>query len=104
MVGGSMRRTAAGPVPAGCPASGSGPAGPADSPAGRAGAAACVVVLAALGAGGPPTTWTAAVPLRAPTRPSMIATPPPIPQTVPLLSPSATARLFDQQIPRPVGM
>src|SRR6266700_2157320 len=60
-----MRRTAAGPVPAGWPASGSGPAGPAGSPVGRAGAAGWVVVAAAVGDGGPPTTWTAAVPVRA---------------------------------------
>src|SRR5437762_11919441 len=99
-----MRRTAAGPVPAGWPASGSGPAGPAGSPVGRAGAAGWVVVVAAVGDGGPPTTWTAAVPLRAPTRASMIATPPPIPETVPLLSTLATARLFDDQITRAVGM
>src|SRR5437764_11612776 len=103
MVGGSMRSTAAVPVPAGWPASGSGPAGPAGSPAGRAGAAACVVELAAVGAGGPPTTWTAAVPLRAPTRASMIATPPPIPETVPLLSTLATATLLDDQLTRAVG-
>src|SRR5437764_15353132 len=96
-----MRGTAAGPVPAGWPASGSGPAGPAGSPVGRAGGAGWVVV--AVGAGGPPTTWTAAVPLRAPTRASMIATPPPIPVTVPLLSTLATATLLDDQLTRAVG-
>src|SRR5690349_17492836 len=101
MVGGSMRSTAAGPVPAGWPASGSGPAGAAGSAGGRAGG---VAVLAAVAAGGPPTTWTAAVPLRAPTRASMMATPPPIPVTVPLLSTLATATLLDDQITRAVGM
>src|SRR2546421_11832805 len=100
MVGGSMRRTAAGPVPAGWPASGSGPAGPAGSPAGRAGAAGCVVELAAVGAGGPPPTRTPAGPLRAPTRAPMIPTPPPLPETVPLLSALATPRLFDDPITR----
>src|SRR2546430_5261302 len=99
-----MRRTAAGPVPAGWPASGSGPAGPAGSPVGRAGAAGWGVVVAAVGDGGPPTTWTAAVPLRAPTRASMMATPPPLPETVPLLSTLATARLFDRPITRAVGI
>src|SRR3989440_7546347 len=99
-----MRRPAAGPVPAGWPASGSGPAGPAGSPVGRAGAAGWVVVVAAVGDGGPPTTWPAAVPLRAPTRASMMATPPPIPVTVPLLSTLATATLLDDQITRAVGI
>src|SRR5437016_14297691 len=98
-----MRRTAAGPVPAGWPASGSGPAGPAGSPVGRAGAAGWVVVVAAVGDGGPPTTWTAAVPWRASTRASMMATPPPIPETVPLLCTLATARLLEDQITPAVG-
>src|SRR5256885_9903698 len=97
-----MRSTAAGPGPAGWPGSASGGSSDLGSRVGRAGGAGWVVV--AVGAGGPPTTWTAAVPLRAPTRASMMATPPPIPETVPLLSTLATARLFDDQITRAVGI
>ena len=53
---------------------------------------------------GAPTTWTAAWPFRVPARASMIATPPPTPVTVPLLSTLATATLLDDQMRRTVGM
>src|SRR5207302_11285194 len=57
------------------------------------------------GAGaGAPTTCTAAWPFRVPARASTIATPPPTPVTVPLLSTFATATLLDDQMTRTVGI
>src|SRR5207244_10500775 len=104
MVGGSMRSTAAGPVPAGWPAKASEPDGvpaltsPLARPAGGF-PGGCVAVAAA----GAPSTCTAACPFRAPTCASTMATPPVTPVTVPWLSTFATATLFDDQITRTVG-
>ena len=42
--------------------------------------------------------------MRAPTRASMIATPPATPETVPSLSTRATWTLFEDQMTRTVGM
>src|SRR5216683_81946 len=100
-----IRSTAAGPVPAGWPwsASAAGTA-PGWSAAGRAGAEGCPAVGAPALPAGAPTTWTAACPLRLPTRASMIATPPATAVTVPLLSTFATATLFDDQMMRTVGI
>src|SRR5690349_1965214 len=102
--GGSMRSAAAVPLPAGWPQKGSDEAGP----------VVCVVVVTggvcdcvgrSIGVGaGPPTTCTAAVPERVPTRAEMMTTPDAIPVTVPLLSTFATATLLDVHEIRTVGM
>ena len=102
MTPGSSRSATAGPLPGGCPARGSTPAGggagggAAGGPPGGA-AGGCAGAL-------PPTTWTAAWPRRGPARASIIAIPLATPVMVPLLSTFATATLFDDQIMRTVGM